>query len=264
MKKPLFCANDRIFYDEDLKQTMQRLGIKEGDSLCVHSELFGFGKAMASKNELLDIILQSFLQVLGQNGTLIMPTFTYSFCKKQAYDKNLSKSTMGVLSEYFRKQKGVKRNDDPIFSFAVFGAKQDEFLRQSTSCFGENSVYDMLYKNEGKILLFGCYEAGYTFTHYVEERALISYRFFKKFSGELIDERGQTHQKSIEYFVRRLELKLNLDARKQINFLKQSHNFKELAFANSRLICIEAKPYCDELLKEFKKNEYCLVRKEND
>lgn len=32
-----------------------------------------------------------------------MPTFTYSFCKNEIYDKLNSKSTVGVLTEYFRK-----------------------------------------------------------------------------------------------------------------------------------------------------------------
>ncbi|WP_089503411.1 AAC(3) family N-acetyltransferase [Campylobacter pinnipediorum] len=49
----------------------------------------------------------------------MMPTFTYSFCDRDIYDKEKSKSKVGILGEFFRKLKGVYRTDDPIFSFAV-------------------------------------------------------------------------------------------------------------------------------------------------
>ncbi|HEB9887588.1 TPA: AAC(3) family N-acetyltransferase, partial [Campylobacter jejuni] len=37
------------------------------------------------------------------------------FCKNEVYDKINSKTKMGALNEYFRKQTGVKRTNDPIY-----------------------------------------------------------------------------------------------------------------------------------------------------
>ncbi|MCW1523361.1 AAC(3) family N-acetyltransferase, partial [Campylobacter jejuni] len=75
-------------------------------------------------------------KVLGKEGTLLMPTFTYSFCKNETYDKVHSKGKVGVLNEFLELAGGVRRTSDPIFSFAVKGAKADIFLKENSSCFG--------------------------------------------------------------------------------------------------------------------------------
>lgn len=76
---------------------------------------------------------------------------------------------MGALNEYFRKQTGVKRTNDPIFSFAIKGAKEELFLKDTTSCFGENCVYEVLAKENGKYIIFGLNE-GHALVHYAEEK----------------------------------------------------------------------------------------------
>lgn len=257
--KELIRAQNKVFSDEDLIESLQKLGVRKGDILCVHTEIFGFGTPLLSKEAFLSAILECFWQVLGSDGTLIMPTFTYSFCKNLPFDKRESASTMGVLTEFFRKQKGVFRSDDPIFSFAIKGAKEKLFLKPCKTCFGAGSVYDELAKNDGKIMLFGTDKLGYTFTHFVEEVAGVSYRYFKEFSGEITNEKGETRQSKIDYYVRNLEKHSHLSVQKQIDFLKAHDNFKEIKFANAPIVLIRAKPYLDELLKAFKADETCLL-----
>lgn len=43
-------------------------------------------------------------------------------------------------------------------------------LKEYTSCFGENCVYDILSKINGKIILLGSKTNGYTFTHFIEKK----------------------------------------------------------------------------------------------
>ncbi|ARJ56246.1 AAC(3) family N-acetyltransferase [Campylobacter cuniculorum] len=250
---------DRSYTKDDFIGILRDLGIKKNDCICVHTEIFKLGIPLVSKEEFLRILLEGFLEVLGTQGTLIMPTFTYSFCKNQAYDKVHSKSTMGILTEYFRRQKGVLRTNDPIFSFALWGAKSKEFLSENQSCFGENCVYESLYKNNGKIVLFGTEHLGYTFTHFIEEQARVSYRYFKEFRGILIDEHGQKFEKSILYFVRHLDRNSTVSLEKQIKILKESHNFKSLEFGGAHLVLIRAKEYFEVCLKALKKDENALL-----
>ncbi|QMX75386.1 AAC(3) family N-acetyltransferase [Campylobacter jejuni] len=98
--------NDKKYSDKDLIDAFYQLGIKRGDILCVHTELFKFGIPLLSRNEFLQTILNCFFEVIGQEGTLIMPTFTYSFCKNETYDKVHSKGKVGVLNEFFRTSGG--------------------------------------------------------------------------------------------------------------------------------------------------------------
>ena len=225
----------------------------------MHTELINLGIPLVSKKEFLNIIISCFLEVLGDGGTLIMPTFTYNFCRYQDYDKIHSKSTMGILTEFFRKIEKSVRTNDPIFSFAIQGAKTKFFLKDTSTCFGEGCVYDMLHKNNGKILLFGTENSGYTFTHFIEEKLKIDYRHFKEFSGKLIDEDGRTYSKSIKLYVR--DTKFSLDIEKHKKILQESNNFKKEFLGNAPIVCINSKLYLSEFEKALRINPHCLLKK---
>lgn len=261
----LIKTSDGDFIDKnDFIKCLKDLGIKNGDTLCVHTELLSLGVLCVSKNTLLQSLIDSFFDVIGESGTLIMPTFTYSFCENKDYDMDNSKSTMGILTEYFRNLKGVKRTNDPIFSFAVRGAKENLFLNDVKSCFGDDSVYDVLAKENGKILLLGTDKIGYTFTHYTEEYAFnkgydLKYRYFKEFCGKVI-KNNISEEKSILYFVRDLEQKSVLSVEKQINILKKYNLFYKQKFANSCVVCIGANEYLQANLNELKQNQNCLIK----
>ncbi|EAJ5701633.1 aminoglycoside N3'-acetyltransferase [Campylobacter lari subsp. concheus] len=256
--------NGKKYSNVDLIETLKKLGIKKGNILCVHSELMKFGIPLLPKNEFLQIILDCFFEVIGKEGTLIMPTFTYSFCKNETYDNLNSKSTVGVLTEYFRKQEKVKRTNDPIFSFAIKGAKEELFLKDTTSCFGKNCVYDVLAKEDSKLVLFGSQIAGYTFSHFVEEKAHVPYRYFKNFNGKIINKNGKIFQKNIKYYVRKLDENSDLDVYKQIAILKNDNNFNTLNFSNAHIISINMKNYLKKTLKALKDNPYCLLKETHD
>lgn len=259
----LFEFNSKLYTKKDLMLVLSDLGIKSDDTICVHSELFNLGKLRTSKNDFLSSIIKCLQECISESGTLIMPTFTYSFCKNEIYNKKTSPSTVGVLSEYFRSLDQVCRTNDPIFSFAVWGKDKKEYLKPTKSCFGKDSVYDILQSKNGKILLFGTSKKGYTFTHYVEELAHVSYRYFKAFSGDIIDENGVKTKTSIDYFVRDLELDLDLDFSLQAQILKNSNNFKLLKFGGADMVVINSKEYKEALLNEIKKDELCVVKKMN-
>ncbi|HEB9285742.1 TPA: AAC(3) family N-acetyltransferase [Campylobacter coli] len=119
--KALLKSHKALIYQEDLKQALKKIGLKQGDILCVHSELFKLGEVLIPKKEFLQDIIDIFFEIIGKKGTLIMPTFTYSFNRYKDYDKTYTKSTVGILTEYFRitmaaEGKGIRTND-PIFLF---------------------------------------------------------------------------------------------------------------------------------------------------
>ncbi|EAH8202004.1 AAC(3) family N-acetyltransferase [Campylobacter lari] len=252
--------NDKKYSDIDLIEAFKKLGITKGDILCVHSELMKFGTPLLPRNEFLQTILDCFFEVIGKEGTLIMPTFTYKFCKNGIYNKLNSKSEVGILTEYFRKCNGVKRTNDPIFSFAIKGAKEELFLKDTTSCFGENCVYEILAKENGKLILFGSKIAGYTFSHFIEEKARVPYRYFKNFSGKIIDKDGKILQKNIKYYVRKLDENSDLDVDKQVAILENDNNFNILNFSNAHIVNINMKNYLEKTLKALKDNPYCLLK----
>ncbi|MCR6581829.1 AAC(3) family N-acetyltransferase [Campylobacter insulaenigrae] len=240
--------NNKKYTKDDLIKTLCEVGIKKGDIICVHTELFKFGFPLLPKNEFLQTILESFFEAIGKEGTLIMPTFTYSFCKNQIYDKLNSKCEVGLLNEYFRKQKDVIRSNDPIFSFALWGAKKYNFIKKHDSCFGTNSIFDLLVKYNAKLILFGTRE-GHTITHYVEEKIQVPYRYFKTFSGKMIDETSKDI--SINYYVRHLD-RPSLPNVDNINKIAQStKHYKEFDFAGSFVSSFNFRSYTRAIERSF-------------
>ncbi|WP_279176498.1 AAC(3) family N-acetyltransferase [Campylobacter insulaenigrae] len=251
--------NNKKYTKDDLIKTLCEVGIKKGDIICVHTELFKFGFPLLPKNEFLQTILEAFFEAIGKEGTLIMPTFTYSFCKNQIYDKLNSKCEVGLLNEYFRKQKDVIRSNDPIFSFALWGAKKYNFIKKHDSCFGTNSIFDLLVKYNAKLILFGTRE-GHTITHYVEEKIQVPYRYFKTFSGKMIDETSKDI--SINYYVRHLDRPSlpNVDFVNEIT--KNTKQFQEKEFGGACICVFNTREYEMAIKNALEKDENALVIKD--
>ncbi|AJC86763.1 AAC(3) family N-acetyltransferase [Campylobacter sp. RM16704] len=252
---PLFKTKERIYTTKDLIFTLQNLGIKKGDTLYIHSEIFNFGIPMVSLCDLQKNIIDCFFEVIGSEGTVLMPTFTYSFCNNKVYDKLNSKTKIGVLNEFFRKLPSVKRTNDPLFSFAVKGAKENLFLKETDSCFGENSVYDILTKIGGKIILFGSRKLGITYFHYIEEKTMVSYRHFKSFMGKIINEQGHEYNKKIDFFCRKLNENSITSTNILLNFLSQNKNITIEKYANSEIASIDIKKFYTTCFTKLLQNE---------
>src|SRR5688572_11755788 len=109
----------------------------------IHSNVFSFGRLKNPAESILDVILN----VVGEKRTLLMPTFTLSFCKSGWFHHAETPSETGALTEVFRKRPGVKRTPCALNSFAVRGPRAAEFLKgaESKTIWGKDSIYQALY-----------------------------------------------------------------------------------------------------------------------
>ena len=80
------------------------------------------------------------------------------------------------------------------------------------SCFGKDSPFAYLINNDGKNLYIGLekIDDAFTFDHVAEEESLVEYRFFKEFSGTIIDKLGKKKNESYKMYVRDLNLNVHL------------------------------------------------------
>lgn len=155
--------------------------------------------------------MSTVLEALGgavDDGTLILPTFTYSFCREEPFDVVESPSTVGVLTERFRRLPGVRRTTDPLFSTAVRGPLPAEwedrlYSIRDTDAFGEQSVFAYLRSVNAKLLFFGVGFGYATFVHHVEQRLGVPYRYAKDFHG-VVRDGGVEVPVTARYFVRPL------------------------------------------------------------
>ena len=190
-----------------LEDMLAAVGVASGDTVMIHSDstMAMALSGAATWNEALQFQLDGIQRVLGPTGTLVVPTFTYAFCKGTPYDRERSPSEVGMFSNFVLAQANAIRSSHPIFSVAAIGPRADELCESvSRSAFGKGSIFERLHAIDASLMFMNVTLNSSTFVHYVEEQYGVSYRFLKEFTGEIISD-GKTNIETVEFFVRHLD-----------------------------------------------------------
>jgi len=198
-----------VITSSDIVAALRALGVEPSDTLFVHADVrCALRVAGDSIERKVDTLIDA-LDAAVPRGVLAMPTFTYSFCRGEQFDVDATPSTVGLLSERFRRRPGVRRTVDPIFSAALRGTLPDAWERDlfepgDQDCFGERSVFALLRESRAKLAFAGAGFEYCTFVHHVEQQLRVPYRYPKDFTGKVVSG-GAAHDVRARYFVRRLD-----------------------------------------------------------
>jgi aminopeptidase-like protein/aminoglycoside N3'-acetyltransferase len=193
-----------------LEEALRRVGIVGGDTVFfqVCAEALGPAQGGPDDAELAARMLDALRGVVGGQGTILAPTYTFSFCRGEEYDPARAKTRPGpwntftAFPEHLRSLPGAIRSGDPIFSVAGIGPRAEELLTKlPRTCLGEGSLHDRLRRAGGKIAILGVglYEA--IFRHHVEAVARVPWRYDKLFTG-WVREAGTRRKEGWIYNVR--------------------------------------------------------------
>ena len=174
---------------EKLKEDFQKLGISAGMVLLVHSSLSKIGWIAGGSVT----VVQALLDLLGPDGTLIMPSHTADnsepkyWCKPPVpsewfdvirrstpgYQPDVTPTfNMGKIVETFRHWPGVLRSEHPQYSIIALGPKAKLITDQHRDSCGEQSPLARLYDctDNGYVLLLGVPHKNNTSLHLAEYR----------------------------------------------------------------------------------------------
>ncbi len=196
----------------DIVEAFKLCGVRRGDVLMLHADAIVLAQLPPmTADARFDVLFNALNDVLGSEGTLVLPTFTYSFTKGEPFDPATTSSAVGLLTEAFRNRPDVRRSRDPIFSVAARGRLADRFAETATDdCFGPDSAFALLAQHDAWLACLGCGLDRLTFTHYVEQAVGVDYRYFKTFTGVCVEGGGETPG-TVRYFVRDLDRKTAID-----------------------------------------------------
>jgi len=191
---------------KDIKLLLNDLGVKSDDVVMIHSALYTMGHIENGANG----FYQALRNQVGENGTIIVPTFTYSYRRNQIYDirKTKAPNEIGVFSEFVRNRGHAVRSADPLFSMAAEGPKAENLMkRDSLYCFGANSIYEKIFQENAVILGFGIsYSTGLAAFMHLEKLAKVDYRYDLEFKGVSIDHDGNKYNDKAIHYARNEEL----------------------------------------------------------
>jgi aminoglycoside 3-N-acetyltransferase len=150
----------KVITEADIIEALRQHGLNSGDVALVHSSLSRLGNVQGGA----PTVIRALLEVLGDEGTLVMPSFpalgyTYNYLSTNpSFDVRHTPSQMGIITETFRKIKGVKRSLHPTDPVCAVG-KETKFLLKShflqLTPYNENSPFYKLITLKGKIVTLG-------------------------------------------------------------------------------------------------------------
>lgn len=240
----------------DISTFLSVLGLKKGDIVLMHSNVATLGKVEKG----LEGIFLAVRDIIGHEGTLVVPTFTFSFCRGKVFDVQKSKSENGVFTEYVRKLPGSVRSLHGITSFSAIGKEATTMIsmRDKTS-YGPGSVPCNLREAGGKVLQIGVPVISHT--HYVERLVGVEYRYDKEFDGTIYD--GSIEfEETCSLYVRRRDRRVKKLAARDIRsefFVSDFCREIKLGYGTHRLFCVE--DYISFSVDRLKNDPFCLIDK---
>ncbi len=191
-----------------LKDIPQHFGLKRGDSVWISSDVKELLYSCIEHDDDTDlnVLLDSVMDIVGEEGTVLIPTFNWDFCKGRTFDIRKSPSQTGSIGKIALKRDDYIRTKHPIYSFAVWGAAAKELAAMDNrSSFGADGPFRWCRDHDTKNVFIDveC-QHSYTFVHYVEEMVGVPYRYLKNFTAGYIDEDGNESIRTYSMHVRDL------------------------------------------------------------
>lgn len=160
-----------------------KLGIKKGDILYISADLLKVGYFDKNIDKFLNDWVEIFLSVVGDKGTLIVPSHTESFLKykknKKIIFKESSPTNSGSLSRAFLRYKDRIRSKHPTNSYVSLGKYSNEILKDHNEHSLSYTHFKKIIDLNGRGLLLGnVNKNGFFPYHYVQEKLNITKKFF--------------------------------------------------------------------------------------
>jgi len=250
---------------QQIEELLWNLGIRPNDTVMVHSSLFSLGKIENG----LDGFHAALRKSVGECGNIIVPTYTWSFRRRQIYDvrNSMVPKEIGAYSEYLRKLPEAFRSLDPLFSMAAIGPHAQELMnRPSKACFGPGTTYEKLFALNMRILAIGItYSTGISPFMHLERLANVDYRRELRFDGKSIDYSGQTYDDWAIHFARNEKDYPNARTfRETVGRQMETKGISiGLKFGYGRHVALSAKPFEEYVLSILHSNPMAMLVKDS-
>lgn len=244
---------------EEIAKALKKVGLTNGNSVIIYSDLkmFGFYRNNDGKIELaLDPkkLYETIRNVIGKQGTIIVPTFSYSWTNGKVFVLNQSPSAMGIFSEFIRNLNTSVRSLHPLFSVCAIGPMAEEFvLNIDKTSYGKNSPFGKMHRYNVKQLMLGTSEC--PFKNYAEWTNKVFSRYSKIFKGWIVAN-DEKYIDEYEHCVR-----YDNEGVESIPFLnilseKEKEQIRSVRLGNSHISVICSEKMYNLLLNKLRENSY--------
>ena len=186
------------------------MGIKQGDVVLLTSDITDLYLQCQEHGEHFDpnVLLDKFQEAVGEEGTLLIPTYNWGFCQGRPFDYKKTPSKTGAIGNAALRRNDFIRTKHPIYSFAVWGKDADKLVAmENIESFGADSPFAYLEQVNAKNVFIGAsLRNSFTYIHYIEQKLGAKYRYSKIFKSHYIDQNKVDTIKEYAMYVRDLDL----------------------------------------------------------
>lgn len=162
-----------------LINALSEAGIKQGDSILVHSSLSALGHVNGGAIS----VIRALQTTVGNSGTVMMPSFSCFEDRHgefgQWWDPKTSNVYTGIISQLFWQQAGVLRSHHPTHAVAAWGQDAKFFTENhfiegdrvsfwGTGAFASTSPWQKMIDRNVKCVMLGCSFNAMTLCHHIE------------------------------------------------------------------------------------------------
>ena len=249
----------------EIVQALRSVGLQKGETVKVYSRLFTLGlpSGVESVAEIPDLYLRALLEVLGKEGTVVVPTYTTSFGRfGRPFILEESPSEMGKFSEHVRTRPGALRSLHPIHSVAALGPKASLLTKDHPRWnVGHDTIWERLRREGARVVTLGLPPRQcMTVVHHIESLACAPYVYHKVLRGE-VTAGGKRVPHDFLMSVRYLQFGIAWDLTRLENSLLQEGHLKKAPLGEDAVWAVPFQPVFDACLAGIRKDPYYILEK---
>ena len=184
----------------EIAEGFRRLGLQEGDTVLVHTAMRTMGRVEGGADTVVDVLLE----ILGERGTLIVPTFTFAHEGEEdpIIDPASDPSEMGAITEAARRRPKALRSTAYRHSFAAIGRRAEVITQvdPANSAFDPRSCFGVMLGLGTQVVMLGLTYASSTSHHFAEFLCDVPYRHTIDMTAKVCRDDGTVYeQPMIDY-----------------------------------------------------------------
>lgn len=248
----------------EVVSAFRKAGLRQGDIVNIHSRLFAIGVVEdVLTDDIPQIYLRALQEVIGEEGTVVVPTYTTSFARHGTpFVLEETPSEMGVFSELVRTTPKAVRTLHPVQSLTALGGQSTSLAENHPRWnVGYDTVWDRMLKRGGKVLSIGIpLKNTMSFMHQVEFMACVPYLYHKVIRGSVFA-KGQPVEHDFLMAVRYLEYGITYELSRLDDALTKSRALLETPLGGSALWTVSLEAAFDVGINGLRRDPYYLLEK---
>lgn len=227
----------KVITPDDIRSALQEVGVTQGQIIYMHVDLAKVGAVSGTKSKdgFCSAYLDAIRDVIGPEGTVVMPTYTTQVAR---FDIDFiweeTPTLLGLLPEYLRTRHESLRSIHPLSSVTALGPAQEAICaNNSTTNFGWNSPFHRMLEIGARVVTIGL-PSGYLvgFAHQLEAMCGVPYVYNKLLKWVPIV-KGKRVDKVFSATVRHLDLDIQYELGRHVRNLRKSGSVQSTRLGDS-------------------------------